>query len=45
MRCDDCIHAKHDNDKVVDCECKLDPRVPWVMYENTNCALYKKVKE
>lgn len=40
MLCDNCIHAKHD--KEFECECKLDPRVPWVMFENTNCVMFKE---
>lgn len=41
MICDNCVHAKHDGK--FECECKLDPRVPWVMYENSNCAMFKEV--
>lgn len=42
MLCDKCVHAKCVKGKF-DCEDKLDPRVPYVMYPNTNCPLYKKV--
>lgn len=49
MLCDNCVHAYRVGD-TFDCDCKLDPRVPWIMWENrltgecSNCALYKEVE-
>ena len=45
MKCDDCIHNIQRVNGKLDCECKLDPRVPWVMNEKTNCCLYKKAEQ
>ena len=46
MKCDNCMHYSFDPfTRKSDCKCKLDPRVPEIMYENTNCCLYKKRKE
>lgn len=45
MKCDNCIHNIQRVNGKLDCECKLDPRVPWVMNEKTNCCLYKKAEQ
>ena len=44
MKCDDCIHNIQRVNGKLDCECKLDPRVPEVMNEKTNCCLFKKTE-
>lgn len=45
MKCDDCIHNIQRVNGKLDCECKLDPRVPWVMNEKTNCCLFKEAEQ
>lgn len=45
MKCDNCIHNLQRVNGKIDCECKLDPRVPWVMNEKTSCCLFKKAEQ
>lgn len=45
MKCDDCIHNIQRVTGKLDCECKLDPRVPWVMNEKTKCCLFKEAEQ